>query len=111
MLEGAEAVLRLAVSEATMARLRQSEVVLEIHFEETQSFVIAGLRGRSEAGRRLLVPLTGELAHEMATIFVGDREYRSGPYRNPRGIGALRRLVEDAVPAVRESLIEGAPQQ
>jgi hypothetical protein len=87
-------VLRLAVNERTIERLRHEEVAVEVVFAAPRRLELRGL-ARALTVRRLLVPLSGELASPAGlTVFVGaNGGYGSGPLRSARDGAELKRLV------------------
>jgi len=92
-LSNANGVLRLAVTPQLIDDLKQRERTLEIVYDEPQSFVIAFNNNKFEASR-LLIPLSGDYAANITTIFVGDAQYKHGPYRNSQGVANIIALVE-----------------
>lgn len=93
-LESANDLLRLAVSPSRLDGLRDKEWVVEVTF--AQARVVQSPFGRSPLRvRRLLIPLSGDLAGPLTTIFYGDAQYVSGPYRNDHGTGKLVQLAAE----------------
>lgn len=92
--ESADGILRMAVSEHTIQELTSNETVVELWFAEPRAFVI-GFNNRSVVAQRVLVPLTGELAGDVTTLFYGSgRSWAAGPLRNRRGTAAIAELAE-----------------
>jgi hypothetical protein len=89
----ADDVLRLAVSDATTRELKQQELVLEVVYPAVRTI---SSRGRALEISRLLVPLSGNLAGELTTIFYGTAGYRHGPLRRRLSSEELRSLAEAA---------------
>ena len=87
-------VLRLAVGDGTIRDLRLAQTVVEIIFPEPKSITVE-LLGSPVEVQRLLVPLSGELAGDVTTIFYGSGSgYRSGPLRNRTGTAGLVALTD-----------------
>ena len=96
----ADNVLRLAVFPAMIDAQRRAGLAVEVVYPAPRTFTLAA-GGRSVQASRLLVPLTGELAGEVTTIFVGSPEYQAGPFRNRQGTVALAILARAAAAAQR----------
>ena len=90
---GADGVLRLAVSNDTIAVLQRDAMTVELVYAEPRTFALA-VGGGSIVANRLLVPLSGELAGSITTIFHGNPEYRAGPLRNQRGSAGIASAVD-----------------
>lgn len=96
-LRTADSVLRLAVTPQRIQEILDKEVAVEVLYGSTATFTVSfGMREIKI--RRLLIPLTGELAGEVTTIFYGNKRYEAGPYRNRRGSEEIRALVTGLVP-------------
>jgi len=93
----ASSVLRLAVTPELLRRLRENEQALEVDFGKPRVFRLAAPLERELRARRLLIPLTGELAGAMTTILWDDGGgYRAGPLRAEKPTDDLADLVEAA---------------
>ncbi|HYC53894.1 MAG TPA: hypothetical protein VEL28_03040 [Candidatus Binatia bacterium] len=96
----ADNVLRLAVTPEMLDKVRSADGAVEITFAEVRTFTPAALQGREIRARRLMVPLSGELAGPVTTIFVDDGSgYEAGPLRAPVPTEELARLAQAATPA------------
>lgn len=92
--ESSDGVLRLAVEEHLIKELMANETVVEIVFDEVRTYRVAS-RNRSVDLNRMLIPITGDLAGEVTTIFYGKGSgYSSGPLRNAAGSAPVSELVE-----------------
>lgn len=93
-LEGAETPLRLAVSEDLVRSLRTAETSIEFAWDAPVSVTPARLGGRTLEFRRLILPLTGELAGDLSTLVLGDADtWRSGPFRAALPTAPLLEIV------------------
>src|SRR5262245_46289008 len=92
-LETADDILRLAVTPSLIQEVRAKELAVEIRYAEPKAFVIA-FNKQTLRPLRLMVPLTGEYAGEVTTIFHGTTQYGAGPYRNSSGTAAIRAIAE-----------------
>jgi hypothetical protein len=93
----ANSVLRLAVTPELLRRLRENEQALEVDFGKPRVFQLGAPLERELRARRLLIPLTGELAGGMTTILWDDGGgYRAGPLRAEMPTDDLASLVEAA---------------
>ena len=99
-LTGADGVLRLGVSTQSIDVLRRDVPVLEITYPAPKHFRVA-LGGREVSASRLLIPLAGDLAGSVTTIFYGNPDYQSGPLRNTKGTAEIAGLVQSMAPAGR----------
>lgn len=97
-LREADGSLRLAVSRQLIDKIQATETALEIVYPEQRTFELTRLGGRTVRARRLLIPLTGELAGEVTTLFVGDARYENGPLRIRQDTEELRRLWQAVSP-------------
>lgn len=92
-LTGADGILRLAVQDSLIATLRDTELTLEIHYPAPRRFTL-DMGGRTLELSRLLIPLSGEYAGPVTTLFYGTEDHWSaGPLRNSRGTEALQALI------------------
>lgn len=92
-LRTADGILRLAVTPHRISEMQQKEVAIEIHYSQPQTFVIP-FNGQTLQPTRLLIPLTGDLAQGVSTIFHGsEAQYVAGPYRNSKGNKEIGTLV------------------
>ena len=92
-LQTASEILRLAVGPSLLRDLRDREWVVEITYSTTRTWPSPFPNRPPLRIRRLLIPLSGDLAGSMTTIFLGDAEYVAGPYRNHRGTRELEILA------------------
>ena len=99
-LTGADGVLRLGVSSQSIDALRRDGPVLEITYPAPQQFRLV-VGGREISASRLLIPLAGDLAGGVTTIFFGNPDYQSGPLRNAKGTAEIAGLVKSMAPAGR----------
>lgn len=99
-LTGADGVLRLGVSSQSIDALRRDVPVLEIVYPAAKRFRVA-VGGREISASRLLIPLGGDLAGSITTLFYGNPDYQSGPLRNTQGTGKIAGLVKSMAPAGR----------
>ena len=99
-LTGADGVLRLGVSSQSIDTLRREVPVLEIIYPAAKHFRLA-LAGREISASRLLIPLGGDLAGSITTLFYGNPDYQSGPLRNTKGTAEIAGLVKSMTPAGR----------
>jgi len=88
----ADNILRLAVTPALIQNIQDKELAVEIRYREPKDFLIP-FNQQTLHPLRLLIPLTGELAGGVTTIFHGTAQYGAGPYRNRRGTENLLKLV------------------
>jgi hypothetical protein len=93
-LRDADDLLKLAVTPQTIRRIQATEVALEIRYRTPPTLQVAA-NGLTLRPLRLLIPLTGELAGSVTTIFHGRNAYDAGPYRNRAGTGQLASLVRE----------------
>lgn len=93
-LRGSTSVLRLAVSNETVRHMQNAGLSLELRYPQSQRFVLGALGDRVVPASRVFVPLSGELAGDVSTWFLGDPAYRSGPLRNKAGTAELARHVQ-----------------
>jgi hypothetical protein len=91
-LMSADSILRLAVSKPFIERLRKQGLAVEIEYDVSKVFVI---NNKTIEIKHLLIPLSGDLAGSITTIFYGMNEYESGPDRNRRGSDELLSLVRE----------------
>ena len=99
-LTGADGVLRLGVSSQSIEALRREVPVLEITYPAAKHFRLAP-GGREISASRLLIPLGGDLAGSITTLFFGNPDYQSGPLRNTKGTAEIAGLVKSMTPAGR----------
>jgi hypothetical protein len=92
-LRSADGVLRLGVTPELIEQLEKDEIVVEIQYRDPPSLIV-GFNKNTVRPRRLLVPLTGDYAEGMTTIFHATKEFDAGPYRNSKGVAALKQLIE-----------------
>jgi len=93
-LRSADSILRMAVSDHTVRGLKEKETVIEISFRKPKTFSV-GFSNQKIEVRRFLIPITGELAGAVTTIFHGSgSKYASGPLRNSRGTSPISTIVE-----------------
>ncbi len=91
--ETADSVLRLAVGKATIGDLRRHETAVELWFEPARDLTV-GSTGRTLTVHSILIPVSGELAGEVTTLFYATGSaYASGPLRNSAGTSQLGELV------------------
>jgi hypothetical protein len=90
-LRSANNVLRLAVTPGLIAGIQRSELAVEIGYAQPQTFAIFGKKEIKP--KQLLLPLTGDFAEGVTTIFVGYPQYAAGPYRARGAPDRLRELV------------------
>jgi len=90
---GATSVLRLGVSSATIEQQRRIGLAVELSYEQPRRFVLAGM-GRTIEVSHMLIPLAGDLAGGITTVFFGNPQYQAGPLRNDQGTAELARLVK-----------------
>lgn len=91
-LMSADSILRLAVSKSFIEGLRRQGLAVEIEYQIPK---VLAKGNRTIEIKRLLIPLSGDLAGPITTIFYGTKEYESGPYRNSRGSEELLNLVQE----------------
>jgi hypothetical protein len=91
----ADAVLRLAAGEAALLTIRQG-LALEVRYSSPRTIEVPK-RQRTDEFDRLLIPLTGELAVDISTVFFGKGRFESGPLRSPRPVAELREQVESVL--------------
>ena len=99
-LTSADGVLRLGVSSQSIEALRREVPVLEITYPAAKQFRLA-LGGREISASRLLIPLAGDLAGSITTLFYANPDYQSGPLRNSKGTADIAGLVKSMTPAGR----------
>jgi len=92
-LQQADGILRLAVSSEAIEEIKQSAAALEILYGSPKTFVIGFNKNTVEVDR-LLIPLTGDFAAQVTTIFLGKGKYMAGPYRNKTGTSAIQSILE-----------------
>ncbi|HEX9871659.1 MAG TPA: hypothetical protein VGC99_24270 [Candidatus Tectomicrobia bacterium] len=88
----ADTMLKLAVTPQLIANLRRQEVTIEIRYSQPQTFIIS-FNGQTVEPMRILIPLTGEFAQGVTTIFYGRDQYAHGPYRNSQGQHEISTVV------------------
>ncbi|ASJ74563.1 hypothetical protein [Granulosicoccus antarcticus] len=79
----ADSVLRLAVDKHFINRIINEQSALEILYPTIREFETA-FNGKWLTLDRILVPLNGEFADNVTTIFHGTRNYTSGPLSHQR---------------------------
>ncbi len=92
-LRTADGMLRLAVTSRRIEEIRRSVKAVEILYSKPAAFTLSH-SGRKVEVQRLMIPLTGELAGEVTTIFHGKEAYGAGPLRNRRGTAEIQQVVE-----------------
>ena len=95
ILLGADSVLRLAIDPEYIRKIKRQGYAVEVVYDNQHEVQIANLR-RQISLSRILIPLEGELAGEVATVFFGDGGYKSGPFRNSVGTASLAAKVGSA---------------
>jgi len=87
-------ILKLLVSDATTDAIKQDETSIEIIFAEYKSFTSNELG--TDKVKKLLFPLSGDfignINDPVITIFLGDEDYFTGPYRNENGLIKLMEI-------------------
>ena len=91
-LQAADGMLRLATTPALIQQIREEEVAVEIVYSRPATFTVSFNR-QTLHPLRLLIPLTGDLAGAVTTIFHGKTQYEAGPYRNRKGTAEIVALV------------------
>ena len=92
-----ETVLRLAVSEQMLDDIRSRQRSVEIDYGEVRTFRPAAMQGRELPIRRMLIPLSGQLAGQITTIFMDPGGgYEAGPLRAAVSTGELETAVSKA---------------
>ena len=91
-LQTADGILRLAVTPALIQDIQDKELAVEIRYREPKDFLIP-FNHQTLHPLRLLIPLTGEFAGGITTVFHGTTQYGAGPYRNKRDTEDLVKLV------------------
>jgi hypothetical protein len=93
-LHSADNLLRLAVTPGLITGIQQSELVIEFRYARPHTLEIP-FRKKTITLERLLIPLTGDFAEGVTTIFLGYPEYAAGPYRSKGTPDQLRKLAEE----------------
>jgi hypothetical protein len=92
-LQQADGILRLAVASHLIDSIKNNDAALEIIYKNPKAFFI-NLNKKNVETDRLFVPLEGDFAGGMTTIFHGKGSYAAGPYRNKDGTGEISSLLE-----------------
>jgi hypothetical protein len=99
LVTGTNDVLRLLVNDDRIEQIKNDVAGVEIKFSELKILHSNELADYQVDG--LLIPFTGEFAdtdeNGVATIFLADEVYVSGPLRNPSGmkiVNQIRELIE-----------------
>lgn len=87
-------ILKLLVNNSTIEEIKKNEKAIEIIFSKEQLFTSKELG--AEKIKKLFFPLTGDFIgdnnDQVITIFLGEDEYFTGPYRNDKGFSKLKEL-------------------
>ena len=98
LLVGADDMLRLAVDSELIKKIKKEESAIEVIFPKPIEFTI-NYNMNIIHPDRILIPLSGEFTgteeNPPATIFHGYPEYSAGPYRNSKGLGQLKKILND----------------
>jgi hypothetical protein len=93
-LKTANSIFKLAVGENLIRDLYKNEISVEIRYPKLKTFIIP-INNLEIKAQRLLIPITGEFAGKITTIFYGNASfYSSGPYVNSEGTKDFEYLVE-----------------
>lgn len=92
-LKQADGILRLAVASTLIESIKNNDAALEIIYRNPKTFFITFNKNNVEADR-LFIPLTGDFAGGLTTIFHGRGSYAAGPYRNKDGTAAISSILE-----------------
>lgn len=106
LLQTATGVLRLVVTPELIDRLKRGEYGLEIIPAQEASVEMARLPDQTVSYTRMFIPLSGDFAENVATVFTGRGEtYNSVPYRNNASVKAMRSYIENVVAQMKKRTV------
>jgi hypothetical protein len=97
LVAGTSEIMRSYVDEESLNEIRSKESALEIFFND---FLQVNSDEFGELKfKKIFIPLTGDYSgteeSPVASIFIGEEEYLSNPFRNPEGFRLVKKLLKN----------------